>query len=81
MSIFFGYVGELNCQEISLKIKAESTLEQQISDSINNGSTFKKMDDLLKGRTEKKEEPAKEEKKKGKTKKGRMRIFGSDDDI
>jgi hypothetical protein len=41
----------------------------------------KKMDDLLKGRTEKKEEPAKEEKKKGKTKKGRMRIFGSDDDI
>ena len=48
MSIFFGYVGELNCQEISLKIKAESTLEQQILDSINNGSTFKKMDDLLK---------------------------------
>ena len=48
LSIFFGYVGELNCQEISLKIKAESTLEQQILDSINNGSTFKKMDDLLK---------------------------------
>lgn len=48
LSIFFGYVSELNCQEISLKIKGESTLEQQILDSINYGSTFKKMDDLLK---------------------------------
>ena len=47
LSIFFGYVCELNCQEISLKIKAESKLEQQILDSINNGSTFKKIDDLL----------------------------------
>ena len=46
--IFFGCVGKLNCQEINLKIKAESILEQQILDSINNGSTFKKMDDLLK---------------------------------
>ena len=48
LSIFFGYIGQLNCQEISLKIKAESKLEQQIIDSINGGSTFKKMDDLLK---------------------------------
>ena len=47
LSIFFGYVGELNCQEINLKIKAESILEQQILDSINDGSTFKKIDDLL----------------------------------
>ena len=38
----------MNCQEVSLKIKAESKLEQQIIDSINEGSTFKKMDDLLK---------------------------------
>ena len=48
MSMFFGYVGELNSQEINLKIKTESTLEQQVLDSINNGSTFEKMDDLLK---------------------------------
>ena len=48
LSIFFGYIGQLNCQEVSLKIKAESKLEQQIIDSINEGSTFKKMDDLLK---------------------------------
>ena len=47
LSIFFGYVGELNCQEINLKIEAESILEQQILDSINDGSTFKKIDDLL----------------------------------
>jgi hypothetical protein len=54
-SIFLGYVGELNCQEINLKIKAESILEQQILDSINNGSTFKKTDDLLKFLQETKE--------------------------
>ena len=48
ITIFFGYVGKLNCQEINLKIKTKSISEQQILDSINRRSTFKKMDDLLK---------------------------------
>jgi len=47
LSVIYGYVAELYCQEINLKIKSECILEQQILDSINNGSTFKKMDDLL----------------------------------
>ena len=47
LSTLCGCVIELNCQEINLKIKSESILEQQILDSINNGSTFKKMNDLL----------------------------------
>ena len=47
VSIVFSFGSKVSCQEINLRFKGESSIEQQIIDSVAKKSKFKKNNDLL----------------------------------
>ena len=47
VSIIFSFCNKVSCQEINLKFKGGSSVEQQIIDSVAKKSKFKKYNDLL----------------------------------
>ena len=47
ISIVFSFGSKVSCQEINLRFKGESSIEQQIIDSVAKKSKFKKNNDLL----------------------------------